>query len=104
MPDEFLDLWHRLEHLLLVYDGEEAGGMLDLNVKEATIGNIDMAPEHRNKGYGKRILMYGLGYLKNSGCDLTRLRVNVENEAVIPLYETLGFKVVDRMKHLIWWR
>ena len=104
MPDEFLDMWHRLEQLFLVYDDEEAVGMLDLNVKEATIGNIGVAPEHRNKGYGRRIMIYGLGYLKDSGCDSARLRVHVENEAAIHLYETLGFRTVDRMKHLIWWR
>ena len=104
MPDEFLDMWHRLEHLFLVYDGEAVVGMLDLNVKEATIGNIGVAPEHRNKGYGRRIMIFGLGYLKNSGCDVARLRVHVENEAAIHLYETLGFRAVDRMKHLIWWR
>jgi ribosomal protein S18 acetylase RimI-like enzyme len=104
MPDNFLDIWHRLEHLYLVYDGEEAVGMLDINVKEATIGNIGVAPEYRNKGYGKQIMLYGLGYLKNSGCTSARLRVHVDNEAAIHLYETLGFKAEDRLKHLIWWR
>jgi len=104
MPDNFLDMWYSLEHLFLVYDGEMAVGMFDLNVNEATIGNIGVAPEHRNKGYGRRIMTYGLSYLRNSGCTSARLRVHVDNEPAIHLYETLGFRALDRLKHLIWWR
>jgi len=104
MPDEFLDLWYRLEHLFLAYKGESAVGILDINVKEGRISNIGVAPEKRGKGYGRQIMLFGLGLLKDEGCSEANLRVHVDNEAAIHLYETLGFSVTDRIKHLIWWR
>ena len=104
MPDEFLDMWYRLEHFFLAYKGESAVGILDINVKECRISNVGVAPEERGKGYGRQIMLFGLRLLKDEGCSKANLRVHVGNEAAIHLYETLGFKVTDRIRHLIWWR
>ena len=68
MPNEFLDMWCKLEQLFWVYDGENVVGMLDLNVTEGTISNVGVAPEERNKGYGRQIMVYRLNVLKNYGC------------------------------------
>lgn len=104
MPDKFLDQLYRLERFFSAYKGESVVGMLDLNVKEGTISNIGVAPEQRGKGYGRQIMLFGLGVLKGEGCARADLRVHVDNKAAIHLYETLGFTVTDQTKHLIWWR
>jgi ribosomal-protein-alanine N-acetyltransferase len=103
MPDGFLDFWYKLEHLFLVYKEGKVVGMLDINVKEGTISNIGVDPEFRGKGYGREIMKYGLQVLKENGCKKASLRVHSENYAAIHLYETLGFKTINQMKHLIWW-
>ncbi len=103
MPDDFLDLWYGREHLFLVYRGDTVVGLLDLNVKEGRISNIGVAPDQRNKGYGRQIMIYGMDLLKREGCDSAHLRVSVDNAAAIHLYESLGFTVRDRINHLIWW-
>jgi ribosomal protein S18 acetylase RimI-like enzyme len=104
MPDEFLDLWYGREHLYLAYKGESVVGMLDLGVKNCRISNIGVAPEQRGMGYGRETMLFGLGVLKEEGCERAHLRVHVDNEVAIHLYEALGFSVTDRNKHLIWWR
>jgi ribosomal protein S18 acetylase RimI-like enzyme len=104
MPDEFLDTWYGREHFYLAYKGESVMGMLDLGVKDCRISNIGVAPEQRGKGYGREIMLFGLGVLKEEGCERAHLRVHIDNEVAIHLYETLGFSVTDRNKHLIWWR
>ena len=103
MPDNFLDMWYSMEQLFWVYKNEEMVGMLDLNVNGGTISNIGVALEHRNQGYGRQIMFYGLDKLKNSGCNKAHLRVHVENKAAVHLYKSLGFIEKDRIKHLIWW-
>jgi len=104
MPDDFLDLWYGREHLFLVYRGETVVGLLDLNVKKGQISNIGVAPEQRNKGYGRQIMLYGMDFLKREGCDSAHLRVSVDNAVAIHLYKSLGFTIKDRINHLIWWK
>jgi ribosomal protein S18 acetylase RimI-like enzyme len=104
MPDEFLDMWYGREHFYLAYKGESAVGVLDLRVKDGRISNIGVAPEQRGKGYGRKIMLFGLGVLKDEGCEKAHLTVHVDNVVAVRLYETLGFSVTDRIKRLIWWR
>jgi len=49
-------------------------------------------------------MLYGMDYLKREGCDMTHLRVSVDNAAAIHLYGSLGFTIKDRINHLIWWK
>lgn len=100
--EEFLDLWYGLEALFQVYADGELVGILDLNVREGVVGNIGMAPKHRGKGYGRQIMLFGLRKLMEEGRERASLRVHVDNGRAISLYESLGFSVTDRIKHLIW--
>jgi GNAT superfamily N-acetyltransferase len=104
MPDEFLDMWYGREQLYLAYKGESVVGMLDLRVKDGRVSNIGVAPGQRGRGYGRGIMLLGLGVLKEGGCERAHLTVHVDNEVAVHLYETLGYSVTDRIKRLIWWR
>lgn len=104
MPENLLDLWFSLEKFFFVYAGEEAVGMLDLNVKEGVVSNVGVSPAHRGKGYGREIMLQGLKTLVEEGVERASLRVHVDNKVAIGLYESLGFSVEDRVKHLIWWK
>ena len=100
--EELLDLWYGLETLFQVHADGELVGILDLNVKEGVVSNIGVAPKHRGKGYGRQIMLFGLRTLEEEGRERASLRVHVDNGRAISLYESLGFSVADRIKHLIW--
>lgn len=102
VPEDFLNLWYNLERLYFVYKDGQIVGILDLNLKEGTISNIGIAPQHRGKGYGRQAMLFGLKMLKEGGRERASLRVHVDNKPAIHLYETLGFSVSDEYKHLIW--
>jgi ribosomal protein S18 acetylase RimI-like enzyme len=104
MPENLLDLWFSLEKFFFVYDGEEPVGMLDLNVKDGVVSNVGVSPAHRGKGYGREIMLHGLKTLAEEGVERASLRVHVDNKVAVGLYESLGFTVEDRIKHLIWWK
>jgi len=102
IPEQFLDLWYNLEQLYFAHHEGEPVGILDLNPGEGMINNVGVAPPHRGKGYGRQIMLFGMKTLKQGGLERARLRVHVDNERAIHLYETLGFKVTDRRSTLIW--
>ncbi|MFB0557783.1 MAG: GNAT family N-acetyltransferase [Candidatus Bathyarchaeia archaeon] len=102
VSEDLLDLWYGLETLYQVYANGELVGILDLNVKEGVVGNVGVAPKHRGKGYGRQIMLFGLRKLEEEGRERASLRVHVDNERAIRLYESLGFSVDNRIKHLIW--
>jgi GNAT superfamily N-acetyltransferase len=102
IPEQFLDIWYNLEQLYFAHHEGAVVGILDLNPGEGMINNIGVAPPHRSKGHGRQIMLFGMKTLKQGGLESARLRVHVDNERAIHLYETLGFKVTDRRSTLIW--
>lgn len=102
IPEQFLDIWYNLEQLYFAHHEGEPVGILDLNHGEGMINNVGVAPPHRGKGYGRQIMLFGMKTLKQGGLERARLRVHVDNERAIHLYETLGFTVTDRRSTLIW--
>jgi mycothiol synthase len=48
---------------------------------------------YRGRGLGGKLLMLGLGHLKNRGCQLIDITVDTENAAAITLYQSLGFRL-----------
>ncbi|MFW9844477.1 MAG: GNAT family N-acetyltransferase, partial [Candidatus Thorarchaeota archaeon] len=85
-----------------VYDDNELVGILDLSPQGLNIANIGVAPEHRGKGYGRKIMHYAFSTLKERGDKQARLRVHAENKKAIGLYESAGMKRGRSFKALIW--
>jgi ribosomal protein S18 acetylase RimI-like enzyme len=102
ISDELLDLWYSLETFFQVYTDGEVVGILDLNMREGVVSNVGVAPKHRGKGFGRQIMLFGLRKLVEEGRERASLRVHIDNGPAIRLYRSLGFAVVDRIKHLIW--
>jgi len=62
--------------------------------EEAHIINLAIAPEFRNKGFGKQMMDHCLGYAFKRGARLATLEVRQSNEAAQRLYEKCNFRVV----------
>lgn len=102
VPDDFLDLYFGMERFILANMEDKTVGVLSFNPHNGLVSNIGVDTKQRGKGYGRQIMLFALNQLKNEGCEQARLRVHVENEPAIHLYQSLGFKKKSRFKTLIW--
>jgi ribosomal-protein-alanine N-acetyltransferase len=57
------------------------------------IVTLDVAPEHRRQGLGRRLMQAALRAIRQSGRRRAALDVDRDNAAAIALYRTLGFAV-----------
>ena len=60
--------------------------------KEGYIAEIFILKKYRKKGYGKLLTKHIMDYLKNRGCDLLKIAVDMGNEPAHKLYSKLKFK------------
>lgn len=76
-------------------DGQIAGYMGYWEApQEAHIINLAVAPDHRKKGLGERMMDHCLEFARKKGAELATLEVRESNEAAKRLYEKCGFIVV----------
>jgi ribosomal protein S18 acetylase RimI-like enzyme len=102
-PEQFLDMWFQSEQLYYAHLNDELVGVLDLSPKSRlSISNIGISPNHRGKGYGYQLMLFGLKTLKDMGKDTAGLRVHFDNKVAKKLYESLGFQTVESRNALIW--
>jgi len=103
LPEEFLDFYYAMEKFYLVKKNGEIIGIVNFNPKTGQISNIGVDKGQRGKGYGRKIMLFVLSQLKESGCQRARLRVHVKNKPALRLYKSLGFVEVGRYKTLIFY-
>jgi ribosomal protein S18 acetylase RimI-like enzyme len=102
LPAAFVNQVFKSETFYIVYKGRQAIGVLEINKKRGTIGNIGVKLSQRNKGYGRQMVIFGLRQLRASKCKEARLRVHSANSHAMHLYKSLGFEVKQRRLTLIW--
>ncbi len=56
---------------------------------------IAVKPEHRGRGYGRKIVEHAEDYLRKLGCPKINLQVLGENGGVVDFYKRLGYHVQD---------
>jgi ribosomal protein S18 acetylase RimI-like enzyme len=103
IPDQFLDIWYKQELMYFVYKDSDLVGVLDLTPKQGVINNLGIDPQHRGKGYGRQIVLWGLQKLKELDHEKAGLGVAANNSVALGLYESLGFQIEER-KHILIWR
>ncbi|RLG52078.1 MAG: hypothetical protein DRO00_06175, partial [Thermoproteota archaeon] len=103
LPEEFLDFYYTMEKFYLVKKNGEIIGIVNFNPKTGQISNIGVDKGQRGKGYGRKIMLFVLSQLKESGCQRARLRVHVKNKSALHLYKSLGIVEVGRYKTLIFY-
>jgi len=59
------------------------------------INYLAVAPHLQKTGYGRQIMEYAEGLLRERGCPKINLQVRATNRQVIEFYQRLGFAIAD---------
>lgn len=65
---------------------------------ELLINNLTVAPDHRSRGLGRRLLGHLLDSGLEAGCRTAALEVRPSNEPALRLYRGLGFRPIGRRR------
>ncbi len=102
IPDQFLDIWYQQELMYFAYKDTELVGVIDLTPKQGVLNNLGVDPQHRGKGYGRQLVLFGLHKLKELELEKASLGVAANNTVALGLYKSLGFQIEDKKRILIW--
>lgn len=58
---------------------------------------LGVGPDHRRKGYGRRLMLTVESGFGERGIQSVRLEVRTSNEAAQKLYSEMGYKIIRRM-------
>lgn len=87
---------------VLELDGEIAGFISTRQDHEAGIGfipNIALAPQHRGRGWGRKLITFALQRFRDAGLTHARIETLQQNAVGDHLYRALGFQEVSRQVH-----
>jgi len=102
ISDQFLDIWYPQELMYFAYKDSDLVGVIDLTPKQGVLNNLGVDPQHRGKGYGRQIVLFGLHKLKELELEKASLGVAANNTVALELYKSLGFKIDEQKRILIW--
>jgi mycothiol synthase len=54
---------------------------------------LGVDPNYRRKGWGRKLLLAGMSYLKSKGCEIIKITVHSQNVAAMALYHSSGFRL-----------
>ncbi|MFX1300826.1 MAG: GNAT family N-acetyltransferase [Promethearchaeota archaeon] len=102
ISDQFLDIWYPQELMYFAYKDSDLVGVIDLTPKQGVLNNLGVDPQHRGKGYGRQIVLFGLHKLQELELEKASLGVAANNTVALELYKSLGFKISQQKRILIW--
>jgi ribosomal protein S18 acetylase RimI-like enzyme len=102
ISDQFLDIWYPQELMYFAYKDSDLVGVIDITPQKGVLNNLGVDPQHRGKGYGRQIVLFGLHKLKELENEKVSLGVAANNTVALELYKSLGFQIEDRKRILIW--
>lgn len=85
------------DSIYLFYDGEDFVG--SSMIKHEEIDDLYVAPEHKGKGYGRKIMEATLNLALDRDFDRITLGVVTWNKVAVNLYESLDFEVYQTFEH-----
>lgn len=88
----------------LAYLDEVCIGKIHLELSKGIGGiyGVGILPEYRGRGYGRLILLEGIGILMNRQAEAIKLQVEAENENALSLYSSCGFETTSTMDYYIY--
>jgi len=88
ISDQFLDIWYPQELMYFAYKDSDLVGVIDLTPKQGVLNNLGVDPQHRGKGYGRQIVLFGLHKLKELELEKASLGVAANNTVALELYKS----------------
>lgn len=84
-------------HLWTAYDGPDEVGVLWLLVENGTayVYDVQVAEDHRRRGYGRAIMLAGEQAARAKGATSIGLNVFGQNAGARSLYDQLGYRVTS---------
>lgn len=58
---------------------------------------VAVHPDYRRNGVGQALVQHAVSELQQLGCDKVNLQIRPDNTAVAAFYQSLGFKVEERL-------
>jgi ribosomal protein S18 acetylase RimI-like enzyme len=58
---------------------------------------VAVAPDHRQRGFGRAMMVEAENKLREIGCTKINLQVRATNQGVVSFYERLGYSVEERV-------
>lgn len=77
-------------------DREVACGLGVVQQPYIALFDIITDPDHRNRGYGRQIVLNLLDWGRHNGADTGYLQVMLDNAPALRLYDKMGFKEIYR--------
>jgi ribosomal protein S18 acetylase RimI-like enzyme len=89
---------------LVLFDGETIIAFVKIDItKEGTyVHGVGVIPEYRKQGIGKFVLGSSLQRASENNHKKMMLEVDIENQAAVELYKSVGFKTVKGSVSYIW--
>lgn len=114
---EWLERYHRVEDdrdvARAVLEGPATVGFLSIGDPIVAIGRVavtgewaglacvEVAPEHRREGLGRRIVEASIAWAREHGADKAYLQTKFGNDAAIALYAPYGFRTHHEYVYLV---
>ncbi len=88
----------------MAYLEDQCIGKIHLELSRGTGGiyGVGIRPEQRGKGYGRQILLEGIGILLDQQAKEIKLQVEAENDNALGLYCSCGFESTSTMDYYIY--
>jgi len=89
---------------VLEVDGQVAGFITTWMDHEAGMGhipNLALAPQFRNRGFGRQLLYFALDHFRRHGLTHAKIETLVQNAVGRHLYTSVGFREVARQIHFV---
>lgn len=99
LPDHDLTLDVAGDHAIARL-GADASGTAAYSRDWVGLRSIDVAPEHRRRGFGLAVVDALLGWGAERGASTAYLQVLGDNQPALALYERLGFRVHHAYRYL----
>lgn len=89
---DLAELMEQQEKIFLLMDGEEIVGSVCCGKEE--ISKVAVNIKYQRQGYGRKIMVFALGYMQKQGNSRIKLTATKWNKNAIALYQSLGFEII----------
>jgi ribosomal protein S18 acetylase RimI-like enzyme len=99
-PSSVIEMKLAVDDLIIVAESEReliGACMAGYDGHRGWLYAVAVAPSHRRKGIGEKLVKFTMQSLKHLGCIKINLQIRSTNTEVAAFYKSLGFSIEDRL-------